>query len=577
MSSATELVPNIPTFGAHRIGSKVQRTIKIDVRVPGGPDFSVKKPSGLNHPYRVEDGKGPNGMYPVVDGQFVELTVTFHPTADGEFRDTLILERPAIGNRVDKIIAIFSGIGSRVSIKVVPVDFTLEDSNIYIGDSIGIQRRVLLDKDDAHRFRQMKATNLGPPFRLIISPETDTQGGEIILGASFEPRIPGVFRDTLAFERIDTIPGVAETVVLDTIVYMFFGIAKQQQGKIDLAFNAFVGDAPMEKSGSFRVESSNPYTYTGSALTNGPCDSIRVVNSSVKPEEDRVDYTVRCVPIRIGSFVDTLVIKRFNAKREVVDQTLIVCTTTVRPRPLTLTLAFTPEVSTAKIGDTVTFAVIATANHVPDEPARVKSATFTFAYNATVLIPLPSSTVTTDRRGDTSTVTITRAQSEELRLVTGVDTLGVLRCVVALGNAERDVVQPLISVLEAEQTAQTSYQLNAATITVSDIWEHAGGPRLVNSLRGPCDISVDPTPMRTTSTMKLTNVPTDVGTLHIVRSSGVVVADLTADVRAGVREFVLTAGTGSGIALSPGTYYARLLVGSNGKTVYSVVRMIVVE
>lgn len=555
----------------------MQRTIKIDVRMPGGPDFSVKKPSGLDHPFRVANGKGPNGMYPVTDGQYVELSLTFHPTDDGDFRDTLILERPALGNRVDKIIAIFNGIGSRISIRAVLVDFTLDDPNTYIGDSIGVKRRIPIYKDDARRFRQIGATKLDPPFHLTISPESDIQGNEIILGASFEPRVPGAFRDTLAFERIDTIPGVTKPVVLDTMVYLFFGLAKQQQDKIELAFNAYASDAPSEKSGSFRVESSTPYTYRGSALTNGPCDSIRVVNSSVKPEEDRVEYTVRCTPTRVGVFVDSIVLKRFNAKKEVVDQTLIVCTTTVRPRPLTLSLAFTPEVSNAKIGDTVTLAVIATADHVPDEPARVKSATFTFAYNATVLIPITSSTVTTDRRGDTSTVTITRTQQEELRLVSGIDTLGVLRCIVALGNAERDVVQPLNAVLEAEQTTQSSYQLNAATITVSDIWEHAGGPRLVNSLRGPSDISVDPTPMRTTSTMKLTNVPTDVGTLHIVRSSGVVVADLTADVRAGVREFVLTAGTGSGIALSPGTYYARLLVGSNGKTVYSVVRMIVVE
>lgn len=563
-------------FGAYRVGSSGRQVVRIDLRVPGGQGFIVTKPSGFVHPFYVAPGKGPNESYPVVDGQFVELSLTFHPTDNGDFTDTLLLERPPIGNAVDRLLVIVFGRGTGKETKIIPVDFTKDDPTIYIGDSIGIKRRIPLEKDDARRFRRIDSTRLESPFFLIINPENDSQGDEIILGASFQPRQPGVFRDTLAFVRMDSIPGNPK-VALDTIVYVFYGVAKRQPSKFEHTFNAYLNDAPTEISGSFTVESATPYTYRDNKITTGPCAFVRDTNTSAKPEEDHVEYTVRCTPTRIGTFVDTLVIKRINAKNEVVDQTLVVCTTTVRPRPLVLTLALTPASVAANIGDTISLAVVATADHVPDEPALIKSAIFTFTYNATVLIPLTSATVSTDRQGDFSTVTLTRTAQEQVRLVTGSDTIGVIQCVVALGDADRDVVRPLSAVLDAEQAETKTYTLDSATVTISDIWEHNGGPRLVNSLRGPCDIVVSPLPMRTSATMKLINVPTDVGTLHLVRSSGIVVADLTDDVHKGVREFTLTAGSGSGLALSPGTYYARLLVGANGKTVYSVVRMIVVE
>jgi hypothetical protein len=574
--SARELTEKV-SFGAYRVGSTTRKVVRIDLRVPGGPGFMVTKPSGFVHPFAVADGKGPNGSYPVVDGQFVELSLTFHPTDDGDFSDTLLLERPPMGNAVDKLFVVVYGRGTGKETKVIPVDFTKDDPSIYIGDSIGIKRRFAIEKGDARRFRHVERTKLEAPFFLITGPDSDPQGDEVILGASFEPRQPGVFRDTLAYVRLDSIPGNPTPVELDTIVYLFYGVAKRQPSKLEHTFNAYLNDAPTETSGSFTVESATPYTYRDSMITTGPCAFVRVANTSSKPDEDRVEYTVRCTPSVTGTFVDTLVIKRLNAKNEVVDQTLVVCTTTVRPRPLVIALALTPATLAANVGDTISFAVIATADHVPDEPALINSASFTFTYNATVLIPLTSATVSTDRRGDTSTVTLTRTAQEQVRLVTGSDTIGVIQCVVALGNADRDIVRPLSAVLDAEQTENKTYTLNSATVTILDIWEHNGGPRLVNSLRGPCDIVVSPLPMRSTATMKLVNVPTDVGTFHLVRSSGVVVADLTADVRAGVREFALTAGSGGGLALSPGTYYARLLVGANGKTVYSVVRMIVVE
>ncbi|MBS1561927.1 MAG: hypothetical protein JSS89_10005 [Bacteroidetes bacterium] len=570
-------LPEKVSFGAYRVGSTTRKVVRIDLRVQGGPGFMVTKPSGFVHPFDVAPGKGPNGSYPVVDGQFVELSLTFHPTDNGDFTDTLLLERPPMGNVVDKLLVIVYGRGTGKEAKIIPVDFTKDDPTIYIGDSVGIKRRIPLEKDDPRRFKRLDTTILDAPFFLIISPDSDSQGDEVILGASFQPRQPGVFRDTLAYVRLDTIPGNPTPVELDTIVYLFYGVAKKQPSKLEHSFNVYVNDAPTETSGSFTVESATPYTYRESRITTGPCAFVRVANTSATPDEDRVEYTVGCTPKSVGTFVDTLVIKRFNAKNDVVDSTLVVCTTTVRPRPLVLTLALTPATVAANIGDTISLAVIATADHVPDEPALIKSASFTFAYNATVLIPLTSATVSTDRRGDTSTVTLTRTAQEQVRLVTGSDTIGVIQCVVALGNADRDVVRPLSATLDAEQTETKTYTINAATVTVSDVWEHNGGPRLVNSLRGPCDIVVSPLPMRTTATMKLVNVPTDVGTFHLVRSSGIVVADLTDPVRNGVREFTLTAGSGGGLALSPGTYYARLLVGANGKTVYSVVRMIVVE
>jgi len=564
-------------FGAQRIGSTVDKVVTIDLRVPGGPNFFVKDPSAFTHPFRVQPGSGPGGAYVVKDQQFLELRLSFHPTDDGDFTDTLILERPGSGNLVDKILVIAFGRGVRQPVKVIPVDYTQDDPSIYIGDSILVKRRVPFDKGEARRFRQISTTSLGSPFELVISPTQDLTPNEIILGASFEPRAPGVYRDTLAFERIDSVPGVTKPVVLDTIAYLFYGVAKQQLAKVELDFNLVIGDAPKEITGSFIVESSLPYEYGGSSRTSGPCAFVKAGNVSQTGDLDKVEYTVRCTPTAVGQFVDTLVIKRFNKDKEVVDQTLVVCTTNVRPRPLVLTIALTPATAAAKVGDTVSLAIIATADHVPDVPATVLGAQFVFSYNASVLIPITSSTVSTDRIGDTSTVTLTLDQKDQVRLVTGTDTIGVLRFVVALGTADTDVVQPLLATLNAEQTEIKTYVLNAATISVSDIWEHEGGPRLVNSLRGPCNISVDPNPVRTTAVMKLTNVPTDVGTFHIVSTNGAVVKDLSNDVRLGVREFSISSGSGASIALSPGTYYARLFVGANGKTVYSVVRMIVVE
>lgn len=78
--------------------------------------------------------------------------------------------------------------------------------------------------------------------------------------------------------------------------------------------------------------------------------------------------------------------------------------------------------------------------------------------------------------------------------------------------------------------------------------------------------------------MRIRNLPTNGANLMIVDAAGVVVADRTAQLRAGVRDFTVASSGNADIVLPRGNYFARLVVESElGGTLLSVARIFIVQ
>lgn len=560
------------TFGGQRVGTSGYRKKNVDTRMPMGRPFRESLKYPLEAPFRARP-ENPGMEYQVDDEGHITILAEFHPINDSTYLDTLILTRDPMPGQVSTVLVIFSGVGFRNNDRTFVVNFNDNGDSIFIGDSVFKQRPVPVQPAESRRYRPIDTLVLDPPFSLVVTNINNVPDGQdIIIGAAFQPTVGGQYRDTLAFVRFDTLRN--NEVIIDTLTFICVGEAKEQRDRMEFTFTGMVNDPPKTSSQKLVVDARDRYTYSMSTLSDGPST---VVMKRLSSDPDTIVVQMTFNPTKVGTFIQEGMLYRMKGSKAV-DSTKINCTSTVRPRPLKLTLSLSPSQATVNIGDTVTIAVVATADTVPDAPADVTSASFTFSYDPTVLIPLQGSHLETNRSGDIPTFSISVTKEDSLALHTAEDTVARVRCLAVLGDAERVVVHPIASSFTCEQASPPpSTTLNDAVITIGDIWEHQGGPRLVNSLRGTCDITVDPNPVRSSSVMTLINVPTGVGSLQIITTAGALVRDLTADVRNGVRTFTITSGGGS-IALTPGTYYARLLVGASAdKSVYSVVRMIVVE
>jgi hypothetical protein len=105
-----------------------------------------------------------------------------------------------------------------------------------------------------------------------------------------------------------------------------------------------------------------------------------------------------------------------------------------------------------------------------------------------------------------------------------------------------------------------------------------GTARLINPRASLLEVTIAPNPLLSSGTITIANVPDGAGRLEIVDARGIVVADLTQNVRLGRTVFTVATSGMVDVTLQPGIYYARLSAQlSTSETLSSVVRAFVVR
>lgn len=557
------------------IGMSKWDTVKFDGYIGGGEFRYV--PSGFpREPFSTDRPFG----FPIINGRVV-IGVKYEPlTAKPSTRVITLVRSPAVQPVNDTIWITLKGTGRSLTREI-----TFNFGEMVTGDTASYWAwtkpgfpGVWSERDDI-RWR-IDDADLGRGFVVLSGRDPRGEGDSIGFRVGFAPLVEGNLSGRAMLIRS------WRTAPLDTFIVNVNGSAFRQ--KIQEQAIRFDSDSVM--IGKVILDSAivklkpaptRRYGYAVNSTVLPPTGPIMA--TLVAPIGLSLDTTVivkfACAPTALANFNQSFILRRSNEEGIVVDSTIIEATTQVVPRPVSLSLRIGPETTIVRTGDTLTLTLRARTNDPIDEPVRYSSIAATLKYNPTVLVPL-------DETGDGSRVAIGDTAGYTFRknnagiIIDGPETdVMKVRFVAVLGDDDHsDIVPDEIVMHQAGTNDDRRFRANPVHVKLSDVWGYLSGRRLVNTLGGGLQISVEPNPVAASSVITIPALPAAVGSLQIVTPVGQVVADLTDDVRAGTRSFTVISGTGSRLALSPGTYYARLLVrNDSGATVSSVVRMFVVQ
>ncbi|MBN9399584.1 MAG: hypothetical protein J0I17_05335 ['Candidatus Kapabacteria' thiocyanatum] len=558
-------------YGVVTIGLAKRDSIRLN-GYSGGGEFRVIPGGQPGMPFFVQQPY----RFRIVNGS-VNVVVDYWPLSVGRSTRVLTLARvPAILPVNDTIWITLRGEGRSLT-RSVDIDFGTWITGDTTSSWRWMEPREGWGPDIKWRIEEQ---DLGRGFRVMSGSSPVRENDALGLRVGYSPLVEGDYSGRALMIRS------WNTAVLDTFIVNVKGSAFRQ--KIQDATMRFDSDSVM--IGKVILDSAfiklkpaptRRYGYAVNSTVSPPTGPV--VATLVAPIGLSLDTTVIvkfvCMPTTMANFNQSFILRRSNEEGIVVDSTIINATTQVVPRPVSLSLRLGPETTSVRTGDTVTLVLKARTNDPIDEPVRYSSIAATLKYNATVLVPL-------DETGEGGRVAIGATAGYTFRknnagiIIDGPETdVMKIRFVAVLGDDDNTAITPDDIVMHLAGTNDDRrFRTNPVHVKLTDVWDYLSGRRLVNTLRGGLQISVEPNPVAASSTITIPVLPAAAGSLQIVTPVGQVVADLTDDVRAGIRTFTVMSGTGSRLALSPGTYYARLLVRDDrGATVSSVVRMFVVQ
>lgn len=555
-------------FGQVAIGLSKRDSVRLS-GYPGGGVFQVIRGGEPFFPDQT--------MLPIIGGT-VKIVVNFWPLSAKPWTRVLTLVRRSSSGMPmnDTIWVTLRGVGISLT-RSVEIDFgswitgdtTSQWSWTGRRESSGTDINWKIDEQD-----------LGRGFRVMSGSSPVREGDSLGLRVGYAPPVEGDLSGRALLIR------QWRGVVLDTFIVNVKGSAfRQKIQETGIRFESdsvMIGKVVLDSAIiKLRPAPTRRYGYAVNSTVLPPTGPV--VATLVAPIGTSLDSTVivkfTCAPTALANYNQSFILRRSNEEGIIVDSTIIEATTQVVPRPVSLSLRIGPETTSVRTGDTVTLVLRARTNDPIDEPVRYSSIAATLKYNPTVLVPL-------DETGDGGRVAIGDTAGYTFRknnagiIIDGPETdVMKVRFVAVLGDDDHsDIVPDEIVMHQAGTNDDRRFRANPVHVKLSDVWGYLSGRRLVNTLRGGLQISVEPNPVAASSVITIPVLSAAVGSLQIVTPVGQVVADLTDDVRAGTRSFTVMSGTGSRLALSPGTYYARLLVRHDGgATVSSVVRMFVVQ
>ena len=510
----------------------------------------------------------------VIAGGEVRIKVSFEPTVPGSFKDEIVLRRTVATFPTNDTIRIrLFGTAFRVD-RTDKVEF----GEVLTGDLSN--RRVIVRAELNENVRWQVIGTLDEPFQLVNRNGPVLVGGDsLAFGLVFQPQREGTFTDTVGLVRLH----ISNGKPLDTINVYFNGIGLRMPSEKIVVFNKMIVGAtrkdtlmvdlpvaPRNKSFVYSIEPN---------ITQGVV-SARFLSSAGPTKDQRIRIEFTCAPTAFAESGYGFVLLRSRFGEAVVDSTTIVVNVTMVPRPIQLSMGFTADTFYHRIGDTVSFDVMAITRDPIDLPLALESFVCDITYNPTMLVPILTGTQQRSVVDEQPVLNLGETGLNGSKIIgSNVQVIAQARFVVVLGDADRTPLSITKCAITRQDNQTQTLQPTTSMVLVTNVWRYQDGrPRYVNTLQGVLVADVDPNPVVSQSTLHIRNVPTQGGRLVVIDALGQIRVDLTSALRAESREFSISSSGLADIVLAPGSYYAQLLVeGAAGGTINSVVRLFVVQ
>lgn len=551
-------------FPPAAIGTSDEREVRIDNLTPNAVFVII---DSCDAPFRVTT---PTSELVAKNGE-LRIRCEFLPTRPGSFRDELLLEQRPPGMPMSERIRIrINGTGFRIE-RLDRVEY----GDVMIGDST---RRIVFIRDEFLRDVRWSLTAApGTPFSTPDAtapyrPDRDTIGFRF----AFVPITTGRFLDTVGLIRTYIPTGEA----LDTIFVVLDGTGVKMQDSSTVLFRDLTSGMTVTSDLALQLPTATKtreFVYTlqprvPSGVVSGE------LKDPIGPSRARVIVSSFTATPRSSRDVrEQFVLYRTRTDGRLLDSTIITALVTMLPQPIVLGAAFRSDTLVHRIGDTVSFEILATSAQSIDQSIVLTDVVAECAINGTVIVPLTNDQVSLITRDDRTYVRI--APRASVTVTTSGDVLLRWSGVVVLGDAASSplALEPVTARLDNGQLI--TLESNSAVLRVANVWTMPDGtPRLVNPRVSRLEMTVAPNPMDDEGTLTIDEVPAGEGRLEIVDTRGLVVSDLTQAVRSGRTEFRIATSGVADIVVQPGVYYARLSAQlSPSEPLASVVRAFVIR
>lgn len=551
-------------FPPAAIGTTDEREVRIDNLTPNAVFVII---DSCDAPFRVTT---PTSELVAKNGE-LRIRCEFLPTQPGSFRDELLLEQRPPGMPMSERIRIrINGTGFRIE-RLDRVEY----GDVMIGDST---RRMVFIRDEFLRDVRWSLTAApGTPFSTPDAtapyrPDRDTIGFRF----AFAPITTGRFLDTVGLIRTYIPTGEA----LDTIFVVLDGTGVKMQDSSTVLFRDLTPGMTVTSDLALQLPTTTKTREFVYSLQ--PRVPSGVVSGELKdpkgPSRARVIVSTFTAKPRSSRDVrEQFVLYRTRTDGRLLDSTIITALVTMLPQPIVLGAAFRSDTLVHRIGDTVSFEILATSAQSIDQSIVLTDVVAECAINGTVIVPLTDDQVSLITRDDRTYVRI--APRAPVTVTTSGDVLLRWSGVVVLGDAASSplALEPVTARLDNGQLI--TLETNSAVLRVENVWTMPDGtPRLVNPRVSRLEMTVAPNPMDDEGTLTIDEVPTGGGRLEIVDTRGLVISDLTQAVRSGRTEFRIATSGVADIVVQPGVYYARLSAQlSPSEPLASVVRAFVIR
>lgn len=551
-------------FPPAAIGTTDEREVRIDNLTPNAVFVII---DSCDAPFRVTT---PTSELVAKNGE-LRIRCEFLPTRPGSFRDELLLEQRPPGMPMNERIRIrINGTGFRIE-RLDRVEY----GDVMIGDST---RRMVFIRDEFLRDVRWSLTAApGTPFSTPDAtapyrPDRDTIGFRF----AFAPITTGRFLDTVGLIRTYIPTGEA----LDTIFVVLDGTGVKMQDSSTVFFRDLTPGMTVTSELALQLPTTTKTREFVYSLQ--PRVPSGVVSGELKDPKGPSR-----APVIVSSFTakprssrdlrEQFVLYRTRTDGRLLDSTIITALVTMLPQPIVLGAAFRSDTLVHRIGDTVSFEILATSAQSIDQSIVLTDVVAECAINGTVIVPLTDDQVSLITRDDRTYVRI--APRAPVTVTASGDVLLRWSGVVVLGDAASSplALEPVTARLDNGQLI--TLESNSAVLRVANVWTMPDGtPRLVNPRVSQLEMTVAPNPMDGEGTLTIDEVPAGGGRLEIVDTRGLVVSDLTQAVRSGRTEFRIATSGVADIVVQPGVYYARLSAQlSPSEPLASVVRAFVIR
>jgi len=558
-------------FGRVFRGDSVRRSVYLDkILNDGGVRWEYA--GRLDDPFSVITRFGPVNV-PREDT--VAWVFQFKPMRLGVFTDTIGLVRVIGFIRLDTITVYMQGAAAGYS-----VDHRVDYDTLMTGDSLAKERIVAVPPDPRFEIADPPGEPKDP-FKLIYFYYPDPRPPDSArIGISYVPKNVGAATDSLFFVRFDD-----RAQEMDSIRLRFEGTAVGMKAADTVTFDPVRRGDDLSQDLLLQLPARMIYRnfrYAIEPESQGVASAQ--ITSPTGPSNTR-DIALRFRVKVNGDFVSTtyrFVLYRLpdNGVKEFrpIDSTVIHVVIKMVPRPVNFGLIWIDDNKYCEVGDTVQLHVALITNDPFDQPVKVVDFNAMVFYEPSVFVPLPAPGQERVVFNDQAALRLSFTDSEWL-IDTSPFPVATITGVAALGVSDHTNIALKDAVVTYPPKGTHRFPDDTCRLSITDIWHYSNGqPRYVNSLQGDLVLEVEPNPIATSATLRVDKVPSQQGRLLIVDALGRTMADLTGDLRDGIREWTIAKGSGSPLSLSTGTYYARLVVdGVNNETIYTVARLFVVQ